>query len=89
MSNYLARSVTGLPSHLPSCQTLVYNSGQWPDYPKNFPENVDYRKALVNLESELLTEIITNEKPSIYYYANFKIEAIKILEERKNKRMKI
>ena len=87
---YLARSVTSLPSHLPSCQTLVYNSGQWPDYPNNFPEVIDYRKAVENLETELLQEIVTNEKPSIYYYSNFKHEALKILNERKtNKRQKI
>ena len=75
---YLSRSVTNLPSHLPSCQTLVYSSGQWPDYPKNYPENVDYRRAVENLDTEMLKEIVEIK----YYYGEFRIEALKILEER-------
>jgi len=85
MNNYLARSVTSLPTHLPSFQTLVYNSGQWPDYPNNFPEVIDYRKAVEDLPTEILEEIMITEKPNIYYYGMFKVEAQKILNERKHK----
>jgi hypothetical protein len=44
--NYIARQITSLPANLPSCQTLVFQSGQWPDYPDNYPENIDHKKAV-------------------------------------------
>ena len=83
--NYFARSITSLPSHLPSTQTLVFESGQWPDYPNNFPENIDYRKAVENLPTEILEEIVNTQKPNIYYYGQFRVEAEKVLQEHINK----
>lgn len=81
--HYIPRQITGLPVGLPSIQTLVYNSGQWPDYPNNYPEKVDYKKAVENLNTTVLKGIVSYES---HYYGMFRESAKKILDERLSKK---